>query len=72
MKILFRYADASVKVHNQVCGEALSYDNDRGIEDKILYNPTSRFLSQDVYPITLNPIATLYQFFVTKSIKLCG
>ena len=47
VKILFRQADPSVKVHDKVCGEVLLYDNDRGIDN--IYNPASGFLSQDVY-----------------------
>ena len=35
VKILFRQTDALVKVHDEICGEVLSYDNDHGIENKM-------------------------------------
>ena len=41
VKILFRQAETSVKVHGEVCGQELSYDNDHGIENETSYNPTS-------------------------------
>ena len=33
--MLFRQADPSVKVHDKVCEEVMSHDNDRGTENKI-------------------------------------